>query len=191
MSEEELTDVVQSSDAHVRSLHHLLSNPWEAENRVLHANNVQSTPALPVEVLHGDDHPPMTIKRGKPALVYNFSLDGVLRTMEVNFWISGGVVGFDYVVLVAWASDSESRTWKSLVQVKPHHIQSDDQTAFRVQAVFVSPAESSRHTFSVQVWDNFEHVPEDERVVAAHTFTVPKRPERGIIVRFLLLERFV
>jgi hypothetical protein len=106
MSEEELTDVVQSSDAHVRSLHHLLSNPWEAKNRAVHANNVQSTPALPVEVLHGDHHPPMTITRDKPALVYNFSLNGVLRTMELNFWTCGAVVGFDHVVLVAWASDS-------------------------------------------------------------------------------------
>ena len=46
------------------------------------------------------------------------------------------------------------------------------RTSLRVRAVFISPVESSMHKFSVQVKDSFEHVPEDERVVAAGTFTV-------------------
>jgi hypothetical protein len=165
MSEEELADILQLSVAHARSLHHLFSTPWESENRALHANNVQS-----VEEHHGDHHPPMTIRPGK--LLYKFSLDGVLRTIELPIWISGGVVGFDYIVSVAWTSDSDSRTWESLVQPKAHHMEDGHQTSLRVQPVFISPVESSIHRFSVQVRDNFEFVPEDQRVVAACTITM-------------------
>ena len=144
-----------------------------AASHVGEEDNGRSTTASGVEAahLHGDHHPPVSIKFGDPALVYKFGESGLIHSMEVHAWIDGCVEGLDYLVsareLVDSPDEARRRIWEQPFSVL------GAKSSFHVRAVFLNPQPRLHHRFVVQLVDTYAGLEANERMLAAREAVIP------------------
>jgi len=126
--------------------------------------------------LHGDYHPPVTIRFPRNALSQRHGLGSALRDMQLRLSVDGCVLGFEYQLIAAHVSrEADSvRVLKAWDRI----FVGTSSGNLDLTATFASPAKCERCRFQVVLYDLYANLSLDERKVSANSSDAPLCPGR-------------